>query len=414
VNRTSRPVRRPTFLAAVLLLAAAVAGAPAVNGAESSGPKVPEGFRIEPAIQNLHHPTRLVFGPDGRLYVAQQTGEVIAVTLEKGREVSRQQVAKANLNLLGIALKDDRLWVSETGVVAVYTRTPDGRYEGRKEILKEIPHGRHQNDGLAWGPDGKLYLGVGSTTDRGPESHPWSATILRFHPDGTGVEVYARGFRNPYGIAFDPEGRLWATDNGADNPVTSDELNLVEQGAHYGYPDVFEEPPSGSPTKGPVALFGAHNSTNGLAYYSGSQFPPAYRGGIFVAMWGSSFSDEVGRAVGFVRLKQDGARYKGEVFQFATGFDRPLDLTVGPEGDLWVGDFLAGTVYRIWYEGAPGEGTGSEPPGSPAAGPPLPRMETPAPRWYDRLPLLPMAYAGGALVVLILALAVRRHLRRQS
>lgn len=249
------------------MLVLAALAAHAASETKFGPPTVPAGFRIEPVIQDLHHPTRLQFGPDGRLYIAQQTGEIIAVTLAGGKETARQQVAKAKLHLLGIALKDDRLWTSDTGAISVYTRAADGTYTDRHEIVPNVPHGLHQNDGFAWGPDGKLYWGLGSTKDRGPESHDWSGTIIRMNPDGTDLAVYARGFRNPYGIAFDGQGRLWVTDNGADDPVSSDELNLVLQGAHYGYPDVFEMPPPGSLTKAPVVLFGDHNSTNGLTVY---------------------------------------------------------------------------------------------------------------------------------------------------
>lgn len=340
-------MRRPLAALFLLLLTAAPAAAETTFGP----PTVPAGFRIEPVVQNLHHPTRLAFGPDERLYIAQQTGEIIAVTLDKGKETARQQVAKAKLHLLGIALKDDKLWTSDTGAISIYTRTPEGIYIDRQEIVPKIPHGLHQNDGFAWGPDGKLYWGLGSTKDRGPESHPWSGTIMRMNPDGTDVEVYASGFRNPFGIAFDLRGRLWVTDNGADEPASSDELNLVLQGQNYGYPDVFDMPPPGSPTKAPVALFGDHNSTNGLAVYTGAQFPARYQHQLFVAMWGSSFDETTGRAVGLVDLTPDGDSFTGRVSLFAPGFTRPLDLTMGPDGDLWVADFVPGIIYRIWYDG---------------------------------------------------------------
>lgn len=197
------------------------------------------------------------------------------------------------------------------------------------------------------GPDGKLYWGLGSKEDKGPEDHPWSGSIMRMNPDGTGLEVYAKGLRNPYGIGFAPDGKLWVTDNGVDDPPTSDELNLIVQGGDYGYPTVFEMPPAGSPTRAPAALFGDHNSTNGLAIYTGKRFPPQYQGGIFVAQWGSSFDEVTGRAVAFVDVSDPA---NGKVSAFAKGFQRPLDVSMGPEGDLWVADFTAGTIYRVWYE----------------------------------------------------------------
>ncbi|HEY3367311.1 MAG TPA: PQQ-dependent sugar dehydrogenase [Symbiobacteriaceae bacterium] len=387
-------------MVALLLMPAAAAAA---AGPQFGPPKVPAGFQIEPVVQNVHHPTRLAFGPDGRLYIAQQTGEVLAVTLKDGREVGRDQVAMAKSNLLGIALQGDKLWTSDTGAIAVYTRTPDGRYANRREIVTGVPHGLHQNDGFAWGPDGKLYWGLGSTTDRGPEKHPWSGSIMRMNPDGTGLEVFARGFRNPYGIAFDPAGHLWVTDNGADKPATSDELNLVEPGGDYGFPDLFEMPPAGSPTKAPVVLFGEHNSTDGLAFYSASQFAEAYRGGLFVAEWGSSFDDTTGRAVGFVRLPRGGAAGRASVEPFVTGLTRPLDVTVGPAGDVWVADFVPGIVYRVSY-GQPTPAPGPSPsPNRPGPGPgPQPPARPPAWGWV-----------AGGLVLLVgigtMFVAIRRH-----
>jgi glucose/arabinose dehydrogenase len=371
-------LRRSLALLALAGLLLAAVPAPARAAAPSGPPRVPAGFQVAPAIQNVHHPSRLAFGPDGRLYIAQQTGEILAVTVERGQEAARQQVAAATKekNLLGIALKDDRLWASETGIIALYTRQADGTYGDRQEILTGIPFGLHQNDGFAFGPDGKLYLGVGSTTDRGPESHAWSGTVLRMNPDGSGAEVFAKGFRNPYGIGFDPAGNLWVADNGSDNPSSPDELNLVVQGADYGFPRVFGMPPAGSGTRAPVALFGEHNSTNGIAFYTSDRFPNPYQGGLFAAMWGSSFDDDVGRSVGFVRLTHAADGWKAAVESFATGFTRPLDVAVGPEGDLWVADFYAETVYRIWYTGP---GTGPQPTPPPAPTPPPPPAPTPPP-----------------------------------
>lgn len=374
------------FCAALMIPAAAVADK------HFGPPRTPEGFHIEPAIQKLHHPTRLVFGPDGRLYIAQQTGEVVAVTLKEGKEVARDQVAEGKANLLGIALKDDRLWVSDTGTISVYTRTPEGRYANRQEIVTEIPHGLHENDGFAWGPDGKLYWGLGSSTDRGPEQHAWSGSIMRMNPDGTEVEVYAKGFRNPFGITFGPDGRLWVTDNGADDPVSSDELNLVVEGGHYGYPDVFEVPPAGSHTKGPVALFGPHNSTNGIVVYTGKMFPRRYQGGIFAAMWGSSFDDNVGRALGFVDVSRTDVL--ATPMTFISGLNRPLDVAMGPDGDLWVADFVPGIVYRVWYDGP------ADPPMDPPAQvdealPPVHQAEA-NPR---AMSLLVWAGAGGGMLL---------------
>lgn len=384
-------------LAGVLLLA------PTAAAAE---PQVPAHFHIAPAIKGVHHPTRLVFGPDGRLYIAGQTGEVMAITLKDGAEVSRDQVATAKQNLLGIALKGEKLWVSDTGNIAVYTRDKSGRYGDRQVIVGDLPHGRHENDGLAWGPDGKLYFGLGSTSDQGPEEHPFSATVMRVNPDGTGLEVFARGLRNPYGIAFDPAGKLWANDNGADDPVATDKLYLVEPGGYYGF--AVKDQPKG-PVRAPVALYGDHNSTNGLAVYTGSQFPEPYRGGLFSAQWGSSYDDATGRDLAFVKLTKTDKGWRGEVSRFASGFDRPLDVTMGPAGDLWLADFHANTVYRIWYE--PDQAPAQAPPSERTSPPDTAAQQPPAPPGAAAMPGL-VVWLGGGAVALVLVLLLRRLRRR--
>ncbi|HWI60573.1 MAG TPA: PQQ-dependent sugar dehydrogenase [Symbiobacteriaceae bacterium] len=362
-----------------------------IPGAAAAAPApVREEFKIAVAARDLHHPTRLVFGPDGRLYVAQQTGEIIALSLKDGAESGRQQVAKAKHDLLGIAFKGDMLYASDTGRVIAFTRRPDGTYGNETTVLPALPHGLHQNDGLLFGPDGLLYLGIGSTTDRGPETHAWSGTILRFDPSRPeSAAVYAKGFRNPFGLAWDELGQLWVTDNGADKPATSDELNMVVPGADYGFPRFFERPPERSGTNGPAALFGLHNSTNGLAYAGASAFPPPYRDGFFVAMWGSSFDETTGRRVAFVSKS-------GEIQDVVTGLERPLDLTIGPAGDLFVGDFVAGAIYRIWWDGPP-----------PA--------DTPAPPTAPQRPLGNWglwAALMGAILVMLVAVSVGRRVGR--
>ena len=124
----------------------------------------------------------------------------------------------------------------------------DGRADEEQVIISGLPNRVHQNNGLAFGPDGKLYFTNGSTCNLCHEKDERSATILRSNLDGSGLEVYALGLRNPYDLAFDGEGGLWATANEhdlfepADDGLTPlrdppEELNYIVEGGHYGWPE---------------------------------------------------------------------------------------------------------------------------------------------------------------------------------
>jgi glucose/arabinose dehydrogenase len=251
---------------------------------------------------------------------------------------------------LGLLYVGDTLYVSDNGTVWRLTAG------GRTAIVQGIPTGEHSTDALALGPEGRIYLGVGSRYNAAREADPRNATIVRFAPDGSGLEVFARGLRNPYGIAFNAaDGTLWATDNGRDDLGTDvpDELNLIQPGKEYGYPDCYGRS-RGSKCDGttaPVLELDANSSSDGLAFYTGSKFPAEYRDNAFVAMWGSFNGARGRKVVRVVLVKRDG-RYDARSVDFATGFDNPLAIAVGPaDGALYVADHGRGTIYRIRWAG---------------------------------------------------------------
>jgi glucose/arabinose dehydrogenase len=184
-----------------------------------------------------------------------------------------------------------------------------------------------------------------------------SGTIIRFRPDGSQQEIYATGFKNPLGIAFDGEGNLFATDNGPHNPDGPDELNHVIQGADYDYPNR----PGEQNDPGTVAVAAElqmNSSSNGLTFYYRDQFPEEYRGNAFIAQWGAASEDPtVGKRVVRVSLEPVGGRHRGPEQVFATGFEHSIDTILGPDGSLFVADWgsldpesqRSGAIYRILY-----------------------------------------------------------------
>ena len=337
---------------------ASVAPAPRATPAAPPAPEVelPEGFAAFLAADDLSSPTSLAVDGEGRVYVSEVGGVVWRLRDEDGDGAfeARDRFAEVESRITGIALAPDgALYVSNTSRLTVARDLDgDGRAEDVRELLSGLPHGAHQNNGLAFGPDGRLYLTNGSTCNDCQEDDPRSAAILRLNADGSGLEVFARGLRNPYDLTFTPDGRLWATDNGSDPPCnTIDELNLIVEAGDYGWPyspgcDPFA---SGTP---PVADMGFNTSSDGLVYYDADAFPAEYRGRFFVAQFGANSGDpSIGKRVVWVTVQETAEGPLGEVMDFALGLDNPLDVAVDLDGSLLVADFGSGRLYRIVYVG---------------------------------------------------------------
>jgi glucose/arabinose dehydrogenase len=319
----------------------------------------PPGVTVTVFAADLGSPTSLAWGPDGRLYAATLTGQVIALAEADGdgqvSTAERQVFATGLSSPLGLAFDPaGALYVSQRGGVTRLRDTDgDGAADEQTEIITGLPALRHQTDGLAFGPDGRLYISQGSTSDRGETGFvDREASILVAEPDGSGLRVFASGTRNPYDLAFYPgTDRLFATDNGRDVPASGvpDELNLIVDGGDYGWPDCWGTN-QGSQCAGtlpPVAELPAHAAAGGLVFYSGALFPE-WQGDAFITLYGANSGDpRIGRRVLRVALTQTGDTWTGTVSDFATGFDRPLDITQGPDGALYVADFGAGVIYRL-------------------------------------------------------------------
>ena len=323
---------------------AAIATLPAAG--TSQGISVPAGFRAAGFASGLAQPTAMAYGPDGRIYVTQNGGTLVAIR----RGTRKPAVLVRGLRIpLGLAWRGHDLFVSEQGRLERLT-LHDGRLGGRRVIVKGLPFGEHQQDNVVVAPGGKrLYWGSGSTCDACKEHDARSATVLSLRPDGSDLRVVARGLRNPYGLAFQPgTGRLYASVNGQDelgtttDPEPAELAVVIRPGAFYGWPRCWPNARTlrlsgtcGGVTR-PAAYLEPHSSADGIAFW---------RGDLFVAEWGQYLSHRFGRRVVRVDLAPNGSARR--VTAFASGFSHPLALLADRQGGLLVADWGRGVVYRI-------------------------------------------------------------------
>lgn len=330
------------------------------------------GFTIEvfanSAESPIDKPTSMTWGPDGGFYVTQMDGTVLRIAPDGDRTV----VADGFSVPLGIAFEPgtSRLYVSHRGGI---TRLQDtnGDYAAdlREAFLTGLPccfADLHQTNGMQFGPDGWLYIAQGAMSDHGEQpGQEWHAGILRVDPNrgSESLEYVATGIRNPYDLAVSTRvmpGQIFATDNGADYGPP-EELNHIIPGENYGWPfcvtlangelathPEWDDPARCEGTRPAIATFVPHASANGITMYEADQFPPAYRGNLFVALW--SHIPGAYRIVR-VRLQPAGDTFATTVTDFVTNFELPLAVEVGPDGSLYIADWGPGRIYRVSYQG---------------------------------------------------------------
>ncbi len=355
-----------------LMLTAACASEPPQSSLEKIN--LPSGFSISTYAEGVPNARSMALSPDQTLYVAtRRAGNVYAVRDDDGdNRADRVFTIASGLTMPnGVEFREGALYVAEVNRVL--------RYDGIEGKLENPPSPVVLNDTLptethhGWkylrfGPYGKLYFNIGAPCNICEPGDPYGS-IVRMNPDGTGLEVFARGVRNSVGFDWHPEsGDLWFTDNGRDNlgdDVPPDELNRAsEAGMHFGYPYCHGQDIA-DPEFGRSGLcaeyqpaaqnLGPHVAAIGMTFYTGDMFPDEYRNQIFIAEHGSwNRSVPIGYRLTLVRLEGN----KVVSYQpFAEGWlegdedwGRPADVLEMPDGSLLLSDDTVGAIYRITYE----------------------------------------------------------------
>ncbi|MBN8581123.1 MAG: PQQ-dependent sugar dehydrogenase [Anaerolineae bacterium] len=327
-----------------------------------------EGTILQPGFSilkfaTLYRPTALTFDLNGNVLVASADSNIYILTdNDKDGHADTQSIFASGYYIaLGLTVHPvtGEVYVSYQGAIAVLSDTDqDGKSDSSRILMEGLPStGRHQNNNLEFGIDGWLYMGMGSTCDACAETDARNATIMRFNIETGEKEIYATGLRNPFDIAFHPQtGELFATDNGRDDlglGVPQEELNLIIQNGNYGFPNCWDsqDAPGCEGTIPAVALFDPHSSADGLDFYTGTQFPNEYQNNAFVGIFGSWLNPALETGVKRVILTPQNGTYTSEVSWFVK-FPKgvmPLPLQFGPDGALYVGDYINDAIYRISY-----------------------------------------------------------------
>jgi putative heme-binding domain-containing protein len=370
----SRTLSRVQFADLIAYLEGLRASPPATPGSTRRGPIVlPPGFRLSKVAGGLTGTTALAIAPDGRIFVAEQTGALRVVrgdALLPEPFVTLEVDPRWERGLIGVAVDpgfavNGSLYVN--AVVAApyphhriirYTARGDVAAPGSARVLLEgddqrtlggtVPAG-HQGGALHFGRDGKLYIAIGDQTAGLPAQRldTFQGKLLRINPDGSIPEdnpfvtrtqgkyraIWALGLRNPFTFAVQPAtGRIFVNDVGQN---AWEEINEAIAGANYGWPAA--EGASSDPSfRGPLhtykvaSIAGAafcpdgNENGNGKRPYAAGWFPAEYRGKYF-------FMDFVQGWIKFLDPDRP-----SDVRTFATGLTRPVDLAFAPDGSLYI------------------------------------------------------------------------------
>jgi glucose/arabinose dehydrogenase len=337
--------------------------------------KLPPGFKLSLFASNVPNARSMTLSPDGMLFVStREAGRVYALLDHNDDTQADELITIARgLNMPnGVAFRNGSLFVAEVSRVLRFDKIETRLHDPPEPVVVYDGFPRDKHHGwkfIRFGPDGMLYIPVGAPCNVCARDDERYATIMRMKPDGTGLDLFARGVRNTVGFDWHPEtNELWFTDNGRDwlgDDLPPDELNHApRKGLHFGFPYChgknIPDPKFGDKRQcrefvPPVIELGPHVAALGMRFYTGKMFPGEYRNQIFIAEHGSwNRSTPIGYRITLVRIQNNRA-LKYEVFaegwlQGSRAWGRPVDVLVMPDGALLVSDDRANAIYRIGYE----------------------------------------------------------------
>ncbi len=263
----------------------------------------------------------------------------------------------------GVLIRRNQVWF--TNIPSLWKFTGKDKAETREELHRgyglRFNYTGHDFHGLVLGPDGRIYFSIGDRGASVPTKEgtvieaPDTGSVFRSWPDGTGLELFATGLRNPQSLIFNEYGDLFSGDNDSDQTDEERLVHLVED-SDSGWRIGYQHAPRGSagpwnaeklwhprhegqPAYLTPPVCNIEDGPSGIAYYPGTGLTPAYSGHIFITHFKGAISNS---GIFTYKLKPAGATYAiDEAAPFLTGA-LPTDVRFGPDGQLYYSDWAEG------------------------------------------------------------------------
>jgi glucose/arabinose dehydrogenase len=334
--------------------------------------KVPDGWTISVAASGLGKPRMVYHTPQGNLYVTRRdAGDVLLLkdSNNNGKFDEVKTVVAEFKGVHGITMKDGFLYLCNNNELRRYKVDPDGTLTNKEMLFNDMPSaGQHPNRTMDFGPDGKLYISIGTLCNDCKESDREAASLVQVDPITWKRKIYASGLRNMIGFDWHPQtNEFWGMDNGGDakgDDWPPEELNHIQEGENYGYPfayakkevDKSREDPAGNSkdkwaenTEPSVMEFQAHMAPIGFKFFpDGAPFS-----GDALVNWHGSWNRS--KPVGFKVQKVKFANGRPIAAEdFLTGFlkgksrfGRPAGVAISSAGIVYISDDANGVIYSI-------------------------------------------------------------------
>lgn len=348
---------------------------------------LPPGFEISIFAKDLPKARVMAFDGFGNMWVSRtREGVITQLVIEDGEVKEQHDIFRGLNNPHGLAVDPQNsniLYIAEEHRIVRARLYSDAPLE---ELVSLPSGGGHYTRTIAFGPDDRLYVAIGSSCNACEESDERRAKIYSLKRDGNDWKEHARGLRNAVFFTWSyVDARMWATEMGRDllgDDIPPDEINIIEEGKNYGWPicfgknihdDDFEKNtyfrnPCVEPFEMPSSIdLPAHSAPLGLAFVpeEGPASPDGSHGGwpedywhdLLIAYHGS-WNRSVPTGYKVVRLKLDAkGRYLGEedfisgwlAADGKTALGRPVHIVAQPGGTAYISDDHAGVIYRVRF-----------------------------------------------------------------